>query len=496
MMARSVRRILAAAFALLLVAPVSAQAWTKVTENDQSTGWQIGQVRTPDGELHVVWIRHNHDDSSKFDMMHTSIPKSGSDNVTLEKNPVELDWAGFAQPELLLDPNGMRVFFGGLRGSGPGDPQDNLNSSSAPASGDPWTLTPGTVATNNQAYAGDMGGTVTNDASLVQFQSWSNSGGVFIHRGLDPNTPNYEYHGVNGWNCCGYSPDMAFDSGNGDLWVAWASLATQPPNQGGVWINEVDPATGARVGDPMRLPKSTTTSEFGTEDFILQHGRTPITGRVGGPGVYVGYTSGYPVSKKMRVWSIVDGQISNSVLDTRSSAISEPMIAADPNGRLWAAWTTSKNGHVVIWARRSNPSATVWGALTYKNGHSNATHVWELDGNAQSKKLDLLANFEKPSATAVYHTQIFPGLTVKTSPKVIEQGTTVKITVTVLDAGDPVQGVRVRAFNRESKTDEFLTNSSGKTSFRIGPYDNTNNVMVSAQKSGYFPGGANIRITK
>jgi hypothetical protein len=56
--------------------------------------------------------------------------------------------------------------------------------------------------------------------------------------------------------CCGYKPKMAIDSA-GHLWIAWYSNATGAT---GVYVQQLDPATGAPIGAPALAPSSESSN--------------------------------------------------------------------------------------------------------------------------------------------------------------------------------------------------------------------------------------------
>ena len=62
--------------------------------------------------------------------------------------------------------------------------------------------------------------------------------------------------------CCGYIPRMARDNA-GNLWIAWYSNATGAT---GVYLQQLNPATGAPIGAPALAPnsESSNNNSFGT----------------------------------------------------------------------------------------------------------------------------------------------------------------------------------------------------------------------------------------
>lgn len=125
--------------------------WTRVTDTKGTSLDEAALLRTSDGILHVVWLRHG-TAVGEDDILHTRIGATGTVGSSID---IESHWSGVADPDIVATPDGgMRVLFGGIR-SGAGDPNDNLNISTAPMAGEPWTLMPDTVAEADNAYASD-----------------------------------------------------------------------------------------------------------------------------------------------------------------------------------------------------------------------------------------------------------------------------------------------------------------------------------------------------
>ena len=81
--------------------------------------------------------------------------------------------------------------------------------------------------------------------------------------------------------CCGYSPRMALDSA-GHLWIAWYSNATGAT---GMYLQQLDPVTGAPIGAPALAPnsESSNNNSFGANlacaaTCRLVYGNSPAAG--------------------------------------------------------------------------------------------------------------------------------------------------------------------------------------------------------------------------
>src|SRR4051812_10657442 len=190
--------------ALLIAAPAQAGgpgSWTQLGDANLRNLNEATLARTPDGALHVVWqIPGANNDT----LVHASISPIGSASPL---TTIQSGWAGInSEPKLLATPDGLRVFFGGLPTTDAGETNHNHNTATAGPDGASWSLTPGNVAKSDSAYASDQGAALLSDGTPIE--AWGGTGaGVFVHRGLDQNTPNFPLQGQLG-GCCGYQPDI------------------------------------------------------------------------------------------------------------------------------------------------------------------------------------------------------------------------------------------------------------------------------------------------
>jgi len=217
--------------------------------------------------------------------------------------------------------------------------------------------------------------------------------------------------------------------------IAWYSNAT---GHLGVYARGVA-ADGTPAGGPINMPATANMN-------VGQLSRTPIVARLAGGGFYVAYGTGYPTQNRIRVWRV---GASNAPLIARSQVNSVVALAADPNGRLWVAWTDSFSGVTRVVARRSNRTATVFGAAVNAGRARRASAAYDLDASATAGALDLFALFGigTTEGGATYHARILPGLSLAAT----RSRDTVRYRVT--DAGDPVKGATVKAAGKSDTTD-------------------------------------------
>ncbi len=350
-----------------------------------------------------MWQQDNSTDPAYDDVRHVAVDPEGAVGTA---DPVTSNWAGVSQPALILMPDGsLRTFFGGIRTTQSGEPNQNLNTATAPQSGSPWNLFIGTVVTGDAAYASDTGAAVTPDGT--PFQTWSGTGEIFVHRGLDPATPNFPYNENLNMGGNGLHSELAVDGGTGALWVGWwyhhLSGSPTPEQIPGVYVQEVDPATGDEVGPPNMMPGTSTTFN-GRADSINTGAHLQITGRpptMG--GIFVAHLGGYPTANRVLLWQVGDGE--STVLD-RAENVSNPAIAAAPDGSLWVLW--EQPNHAIA-ARRSTPDLTSWSPKITINAPAGSSDIWKLAADAGPNTVDVVATVTDSSGSseiAAFHTRI------------------------------------------------------------------------------------------
>lgn len=419
---------------------------------------QVGHVRTADGTLHLAW--HHAVSPNAEDLLHTSITPGGAIGAT---SPIASGWASLEDPALVVAPDGLRVFFGGLRSTDSSDPQRELNSARSADGGATWALHPGSVvASGAQPYASAVAATSLPDGSALQ--AWAGSLGTWVHAGLDPASPNHDYQAPHG--PYGYDPGIATDV-TGTTVMAWYSSASA---RSGVLAQLVGPG-GAPAGGTATMP--------GTAGMTIgMLSRTPIAARAGG-GFYVGYPTGVPM-KTVRVWRVGDAAAAR-VARTSGQGNQPVTVAAAPDGRIWVAWADQVGGVPRVLARRSNPGVTRWGATVAAGRAAGSPGAYALDASvAPDEGLDLLAVFGigTTSNAATYHRRIRPGLSLSAAPATLRRGRRSRVTFTVTDAGDPVKGATVKAGGRAVRTD-------GKGRGRLRVRGSGSRLTAKATRDGY-----------
>lgn len=469
------------ALAALMLAPAAwaggPGTWNQVTASGLAVTRQVSLARTTDGVLHVAWAGPGY---AEKQVLERSISPAG---VLSPATTVVLpDSTSIGDPALVAAGGQLWAFFAGFFLGG----QEGL----AYSTNDPLWGLPALITDAGSAYLATPRVVRTADGTF--FQAWDSESGVFVHRGLLPTALPVEFNNGD-LGPTGYYANLAIETGSGKVWLAWSRIPDAlHPGTNGVWVRLVDAATGAPASVPYRLPGSTTMYS-GKPEFVIMQVRTPMASRVAGPGVYVAYPTGYPTTKGVRLWKLgsdAGGSPSaTSVAIAAGSAVKDDVaVAADPNGRLWVLWTQKDGSRSAVYARRSNPFATVFGAPVKVFVPAGVTSIWHLAADAQADRVDMLAHMDNASGAATWHTQLLAGLSVTFSKTALKAKTKYSLVVTVKDAGVPVAGVKVRVGARAGKT-----NASGKVTIKVGPLAR-GSVAVTVTSTGYTTLATHLRV--
>jgi hypothetical protein len=444
---RSRRRYAAAAAVVAALACVGATAagvpgrWDVVVQGADVPGGsasELGLARSAGGVLHVAWKERTGPVTDA--LRYRAISPAGRLGPV---RTIASGWASLSDPELVLDGGRLRVYFGGQRSTDSSDSLAGLLWSSAPLSGAEWTSPAVIHARNVVGGARNPSATVARDGT--HFQAWYGVSEIYLHRGVGATEPDHLFTASPPLN--EFGPTVVADTA-GRVWVSWCGFGG---NGGGVFVQRADPATGASIGAPQKLPGSTTphagaqVSTCNLERTVAR--RTPMVARAGG-GVFVAGAAGYPTLSRVLVWRIdPSGQIPAGAFVVASGAFGHatPVLAAAPDGRVWVAWLEASGGRTVIAARRSNRLGTAWGEPV-RVGAPGRWLPGALNVSAQAGKLDVLGLMGSVGAAdSVQHTQLLPGLTLTRARTVRRPDGRVAVTFRVEDAGDPVGGARVAA---------------------------------------------------
>jgi len=472
--------VLVAAFAALAV-PAVAHAgrpgvWTPVTAADGANIDQVGLVRTPDGALHVAWQRKTPGHAVNDDLMQTVVSPNGAVGAA---QTVASDWIGIGSPSFARAADGSLLLVAGATSTLDPGAIDSIAAWRSTDGGASWSAP--VRATQAGGFADDLGLAFGSDGA-TPFIAWGTTFGLFVNRGVDPAAAPGNFQSGNGFGCCGYSPGLARDEASGQLVVAWHSNAT---GHLGVFAQEVDQASGSPAGAAKLMPGSVSTYAGRKEtSYSLAH--TPIVSRPGRAGVYLAYEGGYPSTRRVVVWRY--GAARSTIVGLRPDGVRTVGIAATPEGRLWAFWS----GGGRIWARRSNRSATAWGAITSTPVRRGTVTVYKLAGNAQSGLLDLFGAFAGGGpGVQTWHTQLQAGLTLTAAPASATAGArrSQPIVLRVTDAGEPVAGAKVTLGGASA-----TTGARGTVTLNLPAGARRGLRTARATRAGYVDATATVRV--
>lgn len=388
---------------VLLGGPASAARegrWDRITTQEQSSVSQIGLLRTQDGVLHVAWQREAGPTGNLF---HTAVRASGELGAT---TPIVTGWAGMGDAALVPEAGGgIRLFFNGTRTTITGEPLFGLNTATAPPDGSSWSLAPASIFTGDFAYARTPAAALAPDGT--PFQAWYSVGQTVVHRGLSPDTPTFPY-GSDAPNS--FRQNLAADSSSGRMFVAWCSFGREPT---GVFVQEVNTASGAPAGGSQKLPGSTTAfqgADHSTCNLERTPSRMPLVARVGG-GLYVAGAAGYPSLTRVLVWRLSPAGSLVQTIPVASSGQNHTAIAiaAAPDGTLVVGWAESGPGPAVVHLRRSDETGAVFGSPVAVRPPAGAVDLPNLDLAAQTDRVDVVGRFGTATGTVdLWHTQASP----------------------------------------------------------------------------------------
>lgn len=451
---------LCGALAALALLPAAAMAggpgvWTDITGPTGTNLTQTSLVRAADGTLWASYVTGAPGPRQLSARPISSAGVAGSPVAVLSGQ------TSLNNPAILLRGAGLTVFY-----SGPGNALHYADSPTGTA----WTVSANVLDPTGVAYASDIAACVASSGTT--FQTWNGTYGVFVHRGETAGTA-YNYMTPLGAGATGYYSNLSAQA-NGTVWLAWAVLDS---SRTGLYVQQVDPTTGAPAGSYVRLADSVTTYN-GTPSFSIGNSLVPIVSRAAG-GTYVAYETGYPTTTRVTLWE-VSGSSAPVTVAGSSTEKKNVCLVVDPGGRIWVFWTESAGGRADVFARRSNLSATAWSPIVSVKGPAGASTAYHMAGNAQAGALDVLVHYDVNGTLATYHTQVLAPLSVKVKPASLKVGRKATVTVTVTDAGDPVAGAKVKF---GSKT--VPTAASGKAKVKVGPYRSAKKLRFTVSKSGY-----------
>jgi len=462
--------------------PVAAVAGPAPSRAAPPTGWVTvsGPVHSsaqPDlarlgSQLQVVWSQT--DPGSTRSVRTRLLAADGS--IASAIYPVVTGWPAILNDPQVIGPAATRrTVFGGIH-------PDPFSSYTGPAvfaessNGTTWNL--GTGSLSKSTASGSGGYIAAIDvAGTPFFAKGGFSGGVIVHRGVDPTVPATadDLHATE-TNGAPIEVALARDRANNNVYVAWYSLSGSPDSQAGTFVQQIWP-------QPNGTLRKAPGSSNGNAQSIGPDQPVALAERVGG-GVWVAYLVGYPTSKTIRMWRV--GSPTYLTLSSGTKTASHLCLTPSTDGRLWLTYRTVSDH--VLHAVRTNKAATKFGPvqdIVQPLGLQTSVNLTACEGSRGP--LSLVVNATPPtSETFIYARNVLPPLSASPRPAKLNNG---KVTVTVTDVGDPVAGAKVKF---QKKT--YTTNAKGKAVVVVSKNVKAKRYTIKITKAGYSPTSVKVKV--
>lgn len=474
---RTIRRVILLALALTLMLPTTAFAgspgtWTRATGED---AWFELNLQRYGGKLHVS-VREDQT-ASTYRLLHRAISSAGKVGAphTIASDFEYLGSYPGIVPIGVAGEGGLRILFGS-KATGDGFPNKTMRYVDSTDGGETWGTPVQTSVTDGPAQdPSEMDATI--GPSGISYQVWEGTLCICVQRGLGPQSSHTNFNDVGGTNL---NPSIAYDRETNKVWVSWLVFGN---NADGIYVREVNLATGEPTGSSMLVPGSFDTYN-GDRLINFQNGRVPMVQRRthsgGDSGVYVAYRKGYPSASVVRVWRV--GTPGAGTIARTAKGVGEVALAADHQGRIWVLWVSDGK----IFAKRSNKNGGLWGKTVSVKIPADSVGTTTLQADAQNKKVDVLAYASKVNGSGFFHTQLLPGITFKASPSKFRGKATVAFTTR--DAGVPLPKSKVTVGGKSC-----TTNKDGRCSITLGPYSSSKRLKAKATHTGYVPASLTVR---
>ena len=436
---------LAAAVAVLAVSASAGVAgrWTQITHQSNGSRANLGLARGKDGRLHVLWAGPAR--APYKGIYDTTISPAGAVG-----NPqaVVSGWSGVNPPAAAAAPDGsIHALISGAKVGGQNDPTDGLNDATGPG---PWHLgahafghSPISVPSNAVISTA-----VLKNGQLVSV--WQSAGKLLMQVGTDPAVAPQDITPPG----LADSPQVAVDQASGDAVVAYHNV-----NAGQNSFRRLLPALGPQT--PIPLAKLDSPQ---------------IAARTGG-GVYTAYTP-----DGVRVLLLRFGGPSKAVPVPKGVHVLTAGVAPGPEGRLWVYFGSGEQTFVTRTSKAAGGFEPIQTLASPKNAQ-----YFRLEGEGSAGPLDLFVDLtvDGQAKDGTYQTHVLPVLSLVVAKKAAKTGT--RVTVRVLDAGDPIAGARVTGLPGGAKT-------TGATGSIVLPAARKGVYAVTATRAGYLSAKARVTL--
>jgi hypothetical protein len=397
--------------------------WNKVSNGSVPSNYVPSVVRTSDGALHVVYAKNVMDG---IRIGHTALNTAGT--VTRRNDVLASGWSVLDTAPVVVRAadNSLRVLFGGMQSPNPGFwSQGRMYDATSTTLGADWDLPTETVGLSTHAVQ-SHGTAATTLADGTPVAGFSLDDTLTWHVGTDY-SPDKQYQIRPIENCCMYGLTLVRDGDT--VWAAWYQNGWYDTGSG-TFAMEIYPT----MGTPLKAPGSSVGSNS------VSTGRVALAARAGG-GVFAAYCIGAPTCKAVRIWKVGTDQTANVPGSKLATSIA---LSTARSGRLWLAWT---NSTPAVRAMRTSTTGLGVGAVT-KPGLPKHGLAYSIAIEGSRAKGDIVLN----AGNGIWHTQVLPGLTTKTSKASWRAHHKQKVVFTVRDAKAPVAGAKVKIGSRHCKT--------------------------------------------
>lgn len=440
--------------------PPTPSPWQAVTGDTGTSLTQLQSARSADGALHSVWVAPSASDSNKralYERTQSATGVLGPVHTLLDGQD------GLTNPAIAVNPAGTVWVYG----AGSGTLGGGVFAITTTDGFATWSA-PNSISTYGYAYAAYGLGAVFSPtgAAYETFGRTVKLGNEIASVEDDFGTAAGLDAHIDG-GCCTYWSQPAVDGLTGGASVAWYSNVS---DRAGLEVMDLT------SGVAQYVPDSADAERHGSSNGDMQ---TPITGRLGQAGTYVGYCGGYPTCNRVLVWRV---GAPKPMTIAKAGSVDLVRVTAGPDGRLWTMWISQHE----LWATRSNTTATAWGAPVRIPLSSSADDaVWKLTGEGSRGWLDAFVSQERGSGHDTTTVRVRPGLTLALPAKAwVGSSVTAKVT----DAGAPVAGAKVRI-----GLVSYTTNAGGVATVKLPATKGARTVTASATGYTKALGGIVVR---
>jgi hypothetical protein len=303
--------------------------WTRISETGLPNIVRVSLAHGPGGGSNVIaaWATVKTFESTNFSGFHSVAFSTslGADASGLSGPfTTDSDWVGPGATQALVPssaPGAVDLIQAGIHSTNKSDPLGGTTVQHRNADGS----FSAPVVINASQYNSDPVGLYLADGTLLSLSD--QSGGIRVMHGVPSGITADLQTGLGG--CCGYSPRVEKD-GAGNVWVAWASNAT---NNTGVYMEQLDPATGTPLGPAVKAPDSLATDNNNRQAWLACN---PVAA-----GCRVVYETQNPSSPTLGSGTLVSWGPGETapVKVAKATALGGRWAATySPDGRLWVAW--------------------------------------------------------------------------------------------------------------------------------------------------------------